>query len=406
MAEEIQQQQEQVFDPSQVVTIEDVVQQMDPSIIDVADDDYLSEFDNLNDGQPLNSAPEEEQVAKQPAEVAAPKEGEKTPTAEEVEAQAAEKKDDTDAEAEKKDGQEVAGKKDVDAETGKEKGKEAGDEYEPVETISDVAEALGLTVDALADSLSHKLEINGEEKEVKLKDLIDTYTGHSDLEVQTEEFKHERDEFQVTSNQAAQHVEAYTQGLVQIFNMIEGEAKQSLETPEMAKLKEEDPASYLLESKNIENQIGALNNLRGTLGQQYEQFQTTHRQQVLKSEGAYIQKADPEWSDKKFQTAWSTLLGMGYSVQEIQDRMDARTLLSAYELSELRTENAALKARIEAGAKEVTKIRKFPKLIKPGAGGINSTTGKSNTNTAFAKAQKSGSMHDAVAAVDEMMKVM
>ena len=370
MAEGIQQQQEQVLDSNQVLTIEDVVNQMDPSVIEVDENDYLSDFDlSPKGGQPLNPDAKEEQTVQQPAK-AAPKADEQVSveaqTAETIEPQTAEEKEN----AEEKDGPKEAVEKFVDGETGDAKGKEKGkdegadgnDDYEPVETIADVAEALGLTVDVLADTLSHKIEINGEEKEVKLKELFDTYTGHSDLEVQAEEFKQEREEFQVTANQAAQHVEAYTQGLVQIFNVIETEAKQSLETPEMVKLKEEDPASYLLESKNIENQIGALNNLRGTLGQQYDQFRTSHRQEVLKNEGAYLLKQDPKWDDKKFQTAWSTLLGFGYSVQEIQDRMDARTLLGAYELSELRTENAALKAQIEAGAKEVTENSQVPEV--------------------------------------------
>ena len=398
--------QEQLETP-EVYSIADVVKNMDPDIIDTPEDDYLSEFDNLgSEGEPFDpdwDQPKPKETAEgEEAEV----EGKKKPDEEaEVEAE-----EEAEVEGKKKPDEEeeteVEGKKKPDEEAeveGKKKPEE--EEEEDIKTLSDVAAALETDMEGLSDSLTHEVEIDGEKKEVKLRELIDTYTGHAGHTTQVEALKNEREEFQTASTQTTEMVEAYTRGLVGMFDHIEGEAQKSLSTPEMVQLKEEDPAAYLIQTKAIEDEIGQFNNYRNVLGQQYTQFRQNQRQDVLKSEGAYLKKADPKWNNEKFQTAWKTLLNMGYSSQHLENNGDARMLLSAYELSTLREENAQLKSKIEAGAKAVKKIKKFPKLIKSGTISV-SKAGKTNVKTAYAKAMKSGNTRDVVAATDKMLELM
>ena len=400
--------QEQLETP-EVYSIADVVKNMDPDIIDTPEDDYLSEFDNLGSGEGEPFDPDWDQP--KPKETAegeeAEVEGKKKPD-EEAEVEAEEeaevegkKKPDEEEEAE------VEGKKkpDEEAEVEGKKKPDEDEEEEDIKTLSDVAAALETDMEGLSDSLTHEVEIDGEKKEVKLRELIDTYTGHAGHTTQVEALKNEREEFQTASTQTTEMVEAYTSGLVGMFDHIEGEAQKSLDTPEMARLKEEDPAAFLLQSKVIEDEIRQFNQYRNVLGQQYAMYQQKYRQNVLKSEGAYLNQVDPEWNNEKFQTAWKTLLNMGYSSQHLENNGDARMLLSAYELSTLREENAQLKSKIEAGAKAVKKIKKFPKLIKSGTINV-SKAGKTNVKTAYAKAMKSGNTRDVVAATDKMLELM
>ena len=396
--------QEQLETP-EVYSIADVVKNMDPDIIDTPEDDYLSEFDNLgSEGEPFDpdwDQPKPKETAEgEEAEV----EGKKKPDEEEEEEAEVEGKKKPDEEEEEE--AEVEGKKKPDEEAEVEgKKKPEDEEEEDIKTLSDVAAALETDMEGLSDSLTHEVEIDGEKKEVKLRELIDTYTGHAGHTTQVEALKSEREEFQTASTQTTEMVEAYTHGLVGMFDHIEGEAQKSLSTPEMVQLKEEDPAAYLIQTKAIEDEIRQFNNYRNVLGQQYATYQQKYRQNVLKSEGAYLNQVDPEWNNEKFQTAWKTLLNMGYSSQQLENNGDARMLLSAYELSTLREENARLKSKIEAGAKAVKKIKKFPKLIKSGTTNV-SKAGKTNVKTAYAKAMKSGNTRDVVAATDKMLELM
>ena len=388
--------QEQLETP-EVYSIADVVKNMDPDIIDTPEDDYLSEFDNLGPGEGEPFDPEWDQPK--------PKE---TTEGEEAEVEG-KKKPDEEAEVEPDEEAEVEGKKKPDEEEEEEaevEGKKKSDEEEEdIKTLSDVAAALETDIEGLSDSLTHEVEIDGEKKEVKLRDLIDTYIGHADHTTQVDSLNNEREEFQEASHQTTEMVEAYTHGLVNMFDHIENEAQNSLNTPEMARLKEEDPAAYLIQSKTVEDEIRQFNQYRNVLGQQYATYQQKYRQNVLRSEGAYLNQADPEWNNEKFQTAWKTLLNMGYSSQHLENNGDARMLLSAYELSTLREENAQLKSKIDAGAKAVKKIKKFPKLIKSGTINV-SKAGKTNVKTAYAKAMKSGNTRDVVAATDKMLELM
>ena len=395
--------QEQLETP-EVYSIADVVKNMDPDIIDTPEDDYLSEFDNLgSEGEPFDPDWDQPKPKETAEEEEAEVEGKKKPDEEAEEEAEVEGKKKPDEEEEEE--AEVEGKKKPDEEAEVEGKKKPDEEEEDIKTLSDVAAALETDMEGLSDSLTHEVEIDGEKKEVKLRELIDTYTGHAGHTTQVEALKSEREEFQTASTQTTEMVEAYTRGLVGMFDHIEGEAQKSLSTPEMVQLKEEDPAAYLIQTKAIEEEIGQFNNYRNVLGQQYAMYQQKYRQDVLRSEGAYLNQADPEWNNEKFQTAWKTLLNMGYSSQHLENVGDARMLLSAYELSTLREENARLKSKIEAGAKAVKKIKKFPKLIKSGTSNV-SKAGKTNVKTAYTKAMKSGNTRDVVAATDKMLELM
>lgn len=78
----------------------------------------------------------------------------------------------------------------------------------------------------------------------------------------------------------------------------------------------------------------------------------------MEQEGSILRNEVPDWGDEKLQSAVDTIKTLGFDDREVVNVIDSRFIKGALELAALRSENAALKARIETGEKAAVKVKR------------------------------------------------
>lgn len=229
-----------------------------------------------------------------------------------------------------------------------------GDEGEGtlIESLEDFAEANDLDLDDLK-SLKAKVKVNGQELEVDLGKALANYQLDAAITQKSQRLsERERQvetEYQQTMGtlqQTYQQLQAQAQATVQGL-------QAELQKPEIARLEQEDPASYLWWQKHIGQRVQEI----ATRAQQIQQFGAQQMEQAnqarIARERDRLRTAIPDWGPEKKALALSTLEKFGIAESEAQ-QMDHRAIVAATRLAELEAKVAEYEAR-EAKAKKGAK---------------------------------------------------
>ena len=357
-------------------------------------DDIAGEFDDLDFLDLANEDSEEAALAiPEKADPGDPAEGETKPA--EGEAKPAE------GEAKPAEGEAKPAEGEAKPAEGETK-KTDGDEQSEIETVSQLADAMGTTVEAVLGNLSHTVKVGDEDKTVTLADLTETYAQSGGLVRQAEQLTAEQQTFQETSGQQQELVDAYANSMLQLYNQLESEIQVGLNSPELTTLKTEDPAAYLIKADEIKGLATSISTARGQLMEGYTANIAEQRKLIVQREGQRLLRVDPTWDQGKLKKAWTALHSQGYSHDELQNNLDSRILLVAHELATLREENTTLKAAAKAGETAATKVKKtVPKFVLKGGKGATQgaqPAARASATARMTRAKQSGSLHDAVAA--------
>ena len=254
------------------------------------------------------------------------------------------------------------------AQTGKDDQADADDEEgETISTLLGLAEASEIPIEEFLGALSHTFSAAGGEVTATLQELVSGYQLKADYDRDKGDLATRRQTFE-TEQQS--RVDVYTQHahvLATQFDLVEQALAQRLQDPRLAQLRDYDQAEYLVQVREVEQQVNHLRTARQQASAQYDQFRQENQQAFIQAEGQKLRDSVPDWGDDKLRASVDTIKTLGFSDEEVVDMVDSRFIKGALELATLRTENAALRARIEKGEKAAGTVKqKVPKGIKPG----------------------------------------
>ena len=257
-------------------------------------------------------------------------------------------------------------------EAGSEGDAEEGDadtDETPVETLAQMAETLEIDIEDLKETLSHTFNAAGEEVTVTLAELESGYQKDADYRRSTAKLADDRRALeQDTENRMQLFTQSHTVTAA-VLGFVHQMFTAELESPAMQELRARDPAEWAAKRQEILDRAGQLEQVRQKAAADYDNTLNSVRASVKESNLSQLNELE-NWGENARATVRETFESLGFTEDEVNGVMDARTVKGLLELSTLREENAALKDRIakaEAAAKKP--LRRKPVVpVKAGKG--------------------------------------
>lgn len=265
-----------------------------------------------------------------------------------------------------------------------------------VETLEQVAEALGVPMEDFLKSLRHRVKVNGESLEVTLDELQAGYQKNSDYREKTNALKRDRETFDVQRAEALKKLEADHHQNAYILNSIEQSILQSVQSDEMEKLKATNRNEWLSRRLEFQDRLQGIQKLKAEAGQRYQslQQQSSEEQkaklaQLVEREREALSSAIPDWSEPT-RTALNDYLGtsFGFKPEEIAGVYDHRLVVMAHKAM---LYDQSLK-NTEATVK---KVKLAPKIVKPSPTQGRQKIAQQELQKLRGRLKQSGSVKDA-----------
>jgi hypothetical protein len=290
-------------------------------------------------------------------------------------------------EPEAPEGDEPEGEADDDAEPDEE------ETDEEIETLEQLAEATGRSVDDLLAALKTTVKVDGEVSEVTLDELRAGYQKDRDYRQKTEALKRDREAWEQQQAQIYEQVEQQHQIAAYILNDQERQLAEAMGSPEMARLKETNREQWIAKRFEFQDQLQKLQQTKHEAAQRLQQFrsqQTAEQEQKLrerlKEEHERLTSTFPKL-DRGALTKYLTE-GIGFTPQEVGQVYDHRLVVMA-EKARLYDEQ---QRQSEAAVKQV---KKAPKAPMPGKQSSPAKVKRSELQKVRARLKQTGKTRDA-----------
>ena len=239
----------------------------------------------------------------------------------------------------------------------------------PIETLTQLAEALELPVDDLKSSIEHTFNAAGEEVTVTLAELESGYQRDADYRRSTAKLAEGR---RALETDTEERLNLFNKSHHVTSNVIAAAMQiltADLEAPAMQELRNSDPAEWSARRQEILQRAQMLDNARQQAAANYDETLNDTRKKVREANIADLEGTGT-WNEEAKTEVRAIYESLGFTDDEIKGVMDARTVKGLLELSSLRKEVTQLRERIataEANAKR-TPLRKPKRQVKPGQG--------------------------------------
>ena len=279
---------------------------------------------------------------------------------------------------------------DEDEEKAAEAEEEESSEEPEFESLSDFAEALEISDDDLLDNIKATVKIDGEEKQVTLRELQNGYQKEADYRRKTGDLAEQRREFETHTNQV---IETYDRRIEEINQLAESlfemsEAKYN--SINWDELREKDPGQYaaMREDQKSERQAlqQALVEIQMKKDDIAKEWQEKLQKEVIPAEAAKFVEKAPEFGTRDgWESNWKKLTqcligDYGFDQEEVSSVVDHRMLYLASDAMKYRESLKNSEKKVTEIKKEVSRKRKLrasSKTLQPGQ--------KKPTKTAAAK---------------------
>lgn len=276
---------------------------------------------------------------------------------------------------------------------------EGGEEEELPDTLTGLAEYLGLEVDEMLGGVKHKIGKSGQEQELTLREILDGSLRTADYTQKTQDLADSRRAFEdQTRTQTAQYEQAVA-ATISSLNLAEQQIQARYQEIQPMSGQVEYQAEYAAQVASLNRDLQALQQAKASAFQDYQNRMGQLRGEYADRQRAALLQARPNMDvSKDGQAIGQVMTSLGYSSEETMTMIDHRLMLGALELHELREENAKLKAQ-QAGVKDRAKKKlKRGKLKRTGGPGKpRSESQKAQTNrlNQHKKLKKTGKARDA-----------
>lgn len=285
-----------------------------------------------------------------------------------------------------------------------------------IRSISDLAEALDQSEEEVMEALTVKITVGGEEREMSLAELSKGHMLESDYRQKTEEVATRRREVDADAAKQTELAQGAIAVNQQLLQTVRNAVVRSADSPEMQKLRTEDPSRYLLARDDIQNRLGALDQAQRAAAKHYQDLQAKQSEQSTRELNEYIatekerlrEALGDMGPDRKAALKSFAAEKLGIPAEDLATVLDHRFIVAFSRLMDAEQELETLRgkgAKAQEKAEEGTRRGRLRKRGRRGGQGRNrSETRKvADTRRSVSKAKKSGSVKDAAAAIDKLI---
>ena len=281
-----------------------------------------------------------------------------------------------------------------------------------LETIDDVAQALGVDPKDLLANLKMRVKVNGEELLVSLADAQKGHQLEADYRRKTTELAEQR---KAIETEFVQRQALYQQQAVetaQMMQLAEQAIVADLNTPEMAQLKAQDPAKWLMREREAQAKLAHVQQARQYAAHQWQQQQQTASSEQQRQFAAYLQAEQEalgnkvvergvDWTPTKRQELSNFLIERyGFSPSDVSQVYNHRLVLLALDAMQATSKVAEVEKKASA-VKE--KLKVIPPMQKPGKQKGPLQVKQNRIAQLKGQLRKSGNLRDAAAVIESLM---
>ena len=275
-------------------------------------------------------------------------------------------------------------------------------ENEAVETLTAEDLVDDNQQEQVSEPRTYTVKIDGKDTEVTEDELLSGYSRQADYtrksQVLAEQRKKMDEELAATQQERQQYQSQLEQFKIQADSKLE-----EFKSVDWTKLKEEDPMEYALKRDQYrelqENKRLVAEEQQNLAQKQQAEMQTKWNEELAKQQEVMAQRL-PEWNDpekgpKLKQNIKSFALKKGFTEQEVDSLIDARSVDVLHKA--MMYENL-LEAKISQ-----KKAKVVPKVQKPGAPSTKSEVNSEKVKQTRARLKRSGRVDDAALAIKSLM---
>ena len=254
----------------------------------------------------------------------------------------------------------------------------------------------------VSEPRTYTVKIDGKDTEVTEDELLSGYSRQADYtrksQVLAEQRKKMDEELAATQQERQQYQSQLEQFKIQADSKLE-----EFKSVDWTKLKEEDPMEYALKRDQYrelqENKRLVAEEQQNLAQKQQAEMQTKWNEELAKQQEVMAQRL-PEWNDpekgpKLKQNIKSFALKKGFTEQEVDSLIDARSVDVLHKAMMYET---LLEAKISQ-----KKAKVVPKVQKPGTPSTKSEVNSEKVKQTRARLKKSGRVDDAALAIKSLM---
>ena len=275
-------------------------------------------------------------------------------------------------------------------------------ENEAVETLTAEDLVDDNQQEQVSEPRTYTVKIDGKDTEVTEDELLSGYSRQADYtrksQVLAEQRKKMDEELAATQQERQQY-----QSQLEQFNLQADSKLEEFKSVDWIKLKEEDPMEYALKRDQYrelqENKRLVAEEQQNLAQKQQAEMQTKWNEELARQQEVMAQRL-PEWNDpekgpKLKQNIKSFALKKGFTEQEVDSLIDARSVDVLHKAMMYET---LLEAKISQ-----KKAKVVPKVQKPGAPSTKSEVNSEKVKQTRARLKRSGRVDDAALAIKSLM---
>jgi len=275
-------------------------------------------------------------------------------------------------------------------------------ENEAVETLTAEDLVDDNQQEQIIEPRKYTVKIDGKDTEVTEDELLSGYSRQADYtrksQVLAEQRKKMDEELAATQQERQQY-----QSQLEQFNLQADSKLEEFKSVDWTKLKEEDPMEYALKRDQYrelqENKRLVAEEQQNLAQKQQAEMQTKWNEELARQQEVMAQRL-PEWNDpekgpKLKQNIKSFALKKGFTEQEVDSLIDARSVDVLHKAMMYET---LLEAKISQ-----KKAKVVPKVQKPGAPSTKSEVNSEKVKQTRARLKRSGRVDDAALAIKSLM---
>lgn len=248
--------------------------------------------------------------------------------------------------------------------------KEGDDEDAETEirTTEELAAALGKTPEEALSTIKHKFKVAGEEVEASLAELVSGYQRDGDYRQKTQKNAEERRTLQKQHAEVAKEYEKRASGVANLLRAEQQAVYAQFNSPEVARLRTENPAEYLIQKDWAESRLKHINQTLEAGHQEWLKAQEELKSRKLEDGLKWIKEKHPDFGEEHGKRAATVLRSdFSFSEEDLRELDDLRVVALANEVAVLREQVSKQNAVVRQGTAAVKKAKPVPKLMKPGA---------------------------------------
>ena len=248
----------------------------------------------------------------------------------------------------------------------------------------------------------YRVKAAGEEREVTLDELIESYQLGTDYKRKVESVAQERKAVEA-ERQRVEEARQLRDQYAERLQIIEQMLNQQPETENLDYLKETDPIGYAVKVAEIsqrEKQLAQVQAERQRIAQQQDQERQQQLSSVVQAEARKLAEAIPDYADPQKGEAMRRELRefgvrAGFSDQELANVYDSRAVLTLWKAMQY--------DKLQSAKPGITKkVSEAPKVIKPGVSQPRDSQGD-ELRKLKARAKQSGRVADAARAFEKFI---